>query len=124
MPIRANAPAAVTGARMMSIIARVLSCALLAAFSGAALAQAGYPSRPIRIIVAFPPGASTDIVARLVGARLGETLGQNVVIENRPGAGGNIGSQAARARAAAAIRESMTTGYSAAPISRRACYST
>jgi tripartite-type tricarboxylate transporter receptor subunit TctC len=68
----------------------------LAALSGVAMAQTGYPDRPVRIIVAFPPGASTDIVARLVGARLGDALGQNVVIENRPGAGGNIGSQTAR----------------------------
>ncbi len=73
-----------------------LCAALLAGLPAAALAQADYPSRPIRIIVAFPPGASTDIVARLVGAKLGESLGQNVVVENRPGAGGNIGSQAAR----------------------------
>jgi tripartite-type tricarboxylate transporter receptor subunit TctC len=80
----------------MSIVTRVLSGILLAALAGAALAQTGYPNRPIRIIVAFPPGASTDIVARLVGAKLGEALGQNVVIENRPGAGGNIGSQTAR----------------------------
>jgi tripartite-type tricarboxylate transporter receptor subunit TctC len=80
----------------MELLARVLSCSLLAAFAGAAQAQAGYPDRPIRIIVAFPPGASTDIVARLVGAKLSESLGQNVVIENRPGAGGNIGSQTAR----------------------------
>jgi tripartite-type tricarboxylate transporter receptor subunit TctC len=80
----------------MSIVTRVLSAVLLAALAGAALAQAGYPNRPVRIIVAFPPGASTDIVARLVGAKLGESLGQNVVIENRPGAGGTIGSQTAR----------------------------
>jgi len=77
----------------MSIATRVLSAILLAALAGAALAQAGYPNRPIRIIVAFPPGASTDIVARLVGAKLGESLGQNVVIENRAGAGGLIGAQ-------------------------------
>jgi tripartite-type tricarboxylate transporter receptor subunit TctC len=64
--------------------------------AGVALAQGGYPERPVRIIVAFPPGASTDIVARLVAAKLGDALGQNVVVENRPGAGGNIGSQTAR----------------------------
>lgn len=70
-----------------------------------ALAQAprdsgAYPARPIRFVVAFPPGASTDIVARIVGAKLSESWGQNVVIENRPGAGGNIGTQtAARANA-------------------------
>ncbi len=58
-------------------------------------AAAAYPNRPIRFVVAFPPGASTDIVARIVGAKLSEAWGQNVVIENRPGAGGNVGTQTA-----------------------------
>lgn len=80
----------------MSKTSGILRVAFLSALSTAAFAQAGYPDRPIRIIVAFPPGASTDIVARLVAAKLGEALGQNVVVENRPGAGGNIGSQAAK----------------------------
>ena len=80
----------------MTTIHRILCAALLATLPTAAFAQAGYPDRPIRIIVAFPPGASTDIVARLVGQKLTEAWGQNVVIENRPGAGGNLGSQAAK----------------------------
>jgi tripartite-type tricarboxylate transporter receptor subunit TctC len=75
---------------------RILCVALLAASPAASFAQGSYPDRPIRIIVAFPPGASTDIVARLVAGKLGEALGQNVIVENRPGAGGNIGSQTAR----------------------------
>ncbi len=65
----------------------------LAAILGSLPAFA-YPDRPIRIIVAFPPGSSTDIVARALSQPLSEALGQPVVIENRPGAGGNIGTQA------------------------------
>ena len=50
----------------------------------------GYPSRPVRIIVPFPAGNATDIVARLIGQRLSDRLGQSFVVENRTGAGGNI----------------------------------
>ena len=70
----------------------------LIALAGAAAAQDKYPSKPIRLIVAFPAGGSTDIVARLVGQKLGEKLGQQVVVDNRGGAGGTIGTEiAARA---------------------------
>src|SRR2546423_10114809 len=58
-----------------------------------------YPSRPLRQIVPFPPGGSVDIVTRIVGAKWGELLGQQIVVENRSGAGGNVGADVA-ARAA------------------------
>jgi tripartite-type tricarboxylate transporter receptor subunit TctC len=58
--------------------------------SGAALAQ-GYPDRPVRLVVPWPPGGSVDIIGRLISVKLGQTLRQTIVIENRSGASGNIG---------------------------------
>src|SRR5262245_57309133 len=52
-----------------------------------------FPNRPIRLVVPFPPAGAADLTARLVGERLSTILGQNVVIDNRPGAGGNIAAE-------------------------------
>src|SRR5687767_16032448 len=67
---------------------------LLALFSACALAQA-YPTKPIRLIIPFPPGGSNDVVGRAMGQQLAERLGQGVVIDNRGGAGGVIGTNEA-----------------------------
>jgi tripartite-type tricarboxylate transporter receptor subunit TctC len=70
----------------------VLACCG-AGLSTAALAQADYPSRPIKIIVAFGPGGGSDTLARLLGQKISESFKQTVTIENRPGAGGSIGTR-------------------------------
>src|SRR5882724_8161867 len=66
----------------------------LSAFASIGSAPAAdYPARPVRWVVGYPPGGSTDIIARLIGQRLSEKLGQQFVIENKPGAGNNIGTE-------------------------------
>src|ERR1700730_1139339 len=70
-----------------------VGAAALPAMSRIARAQT-YPSRPVRLIVPFPAGQATDTIARLIGQSVSERLGQPLVIENRRGAGGNIGTEA------------------------------
>src|SRR5437667_8170656 len=72
---------------------KIFAFAALAALALPAPAQEWPKQRPVQFIVAFGPGSTTDIVARLVAQKLGEWLGQSVVVENKPGAGGNIGAQ-------------------------------
>ena len=84
---------------------RMFVCALLAAacgLCGSASAQS-FPSKPIRMVVGFAPGGPADVMARLIGQRISGTLGQSVVIDNRPGAGGTIGARA--------VAESDPDGY-------------
>ena len=69
-----------------------LAALLLALAAGGALAQ-NYPTKPVRLIISFTPGSSTDIVGRAVAAKLQEMWGQPVIAENRPGAGGTVGSE-------------------------------
>jgi tripartite-type tricarboxylate transporter receptor subunit TctC len=71
-----------------------LTLGFLAGLGGSASAQGTYPNRPVRVIVPFAAGGTTDIFARLLGDRLSQALGQQFVIENRGGAGGNIGADA------------------------------
>ena len=79
---------ALQGARAVVLLAAVLCMA-----SGAAAQP--YPARSLRVIAGFPPGSGADITARVIGARLSEALGQQVVVDNRPGAGSNIAAQIA-----------------------------
>jgi tripartite-type tricarboxylate transporter receptor subunit TctC len=80
----------------MRLLSRtLLAGALLTILPTAVLAQGTYPTKPVRLIVAFPPGGSTDIIARLVGQKLSERVGQQVVVDNRGGAGGTIGTDIA-----------------------------
>ena len=77
---------------MKNTIAFVLG--LLAAFAQAAAFAQDWPTKPVRFIVPYPPGGGTDVIARIVQHRLQETIGQSIVIENRGGAGGVLGTEA------------------------------
>jgi tripartite-type tricarboxylate transporter receptor subunit TctC len=81
-------------------------------FSAAAFAQDAYPTRPIRVVVAYPPGGAVDVMARSVAQKLQETLGQPVPVENRPGGSGVIGGQA--------VAKSAPDGYTILVIDRGA----
>ena len=74
-------------ARWMGALAAV---AALAIAGGAACAQQAFPSKPVHLLVPFPPGGAVDIVARTLSDELSKRLGQPIVVENRPGAGGTI----------------------------------
>ena len=74
---------------------RSLAALALFAVAGTAFAQA-YPSKPVKIIVAFTPGSATDILARLVADSFGKSMGQTFIVENKPGAGGIIGTESAK----------------------------
>src|SRR5262247_275851 len=77
------------------VIAALLAASITASAAAEEQSAAGFPNRPVRLIVPFPAGGPSDIVARLIGQRMSEDWGQPVVIENRPGANTIIGAQAA-----------------------------
>jgi len=82
----------------MKTTTAIAACLALTLIPAAGSAQQGYPTKPVRFVLPFPPGGGTDTLGRAIGQKLGESLAQTVVLDNRPGAGANIGAEiAARA---------------------------
>jgi tripartite-type tricarboxylate transporter receptor subunit TctC len=81
----------IKGGRMIRFACRWLLAGALASLTLMAAHAQGYPSRPVRMVVPFPPGSASDFLARVLGQKLGEAWGQQIVVDNRPGAGGLIG---------------------------------
>jgi len=80
--------------QFLCLFRRNIVCAFISLLSlGATQAQTNYPTRPVKVVVAFAPGGGSDFIARLLSVKLGEKLGQPVIVENRPGAGGNLGAE-------------------------------
>ena len=77
-----------------SLVSKLACGIAIASAASLVLAQDGYPNKPIKIVVPFSPGGGGDAVVRIISEKLGERLGQPVIIENRPGASGYIGAQA------------------------------
>ena len=90
---------------------RLAAAIVVFVLAGAAAAQGDYPSRAVRIVVPFPPGGPTDLYARLIGQQLQEAWRQPVVVENRPGGTGLVGSTVVQQAAADAERHAPARGH-------------
>lgn len=77
----------ITGTKILGLLALGAAAGILHA------AEATYPTHPIRLVVGFPPGGGLDALARIIVPKLGDALGQNWVVDNRSGAGGNLGAE-------------------------------
>jgi tripartite-type tricarboxylate transporter receptor subunit TctC len=100
---------------MMRVLHCIFAAALLLSGSAPALAD-GYPTRPVRVVVGFPAGGPTDIIARIVAQKLSESLGQQFYVENLPGAGSNLASgQVARATPDGYTIMAISTGFMVNP---------
>src|SRR5881394_1634060 len=95
----------------ISVLASFLGLAILLPWAGAASAQGNWPNRPLTMVVGFAAGGGTDVLGRIIGRKLSEVLGQQVVIENVGGAGGMVGS----ARVAKAAPTATPSCSAAAP---------
>lgn len=84
-----------TMTRFLRLITGTMTAIGILLCPAASVAQSDYPNKPIRLIIGFPPGGSTDIVGRIVAMKLSERLGQQVIVDNRGGAGGTIGAELA-----------------------------
>jgi tripartite-type tricarboxylate transporter receptor subunit TctC len=99
----------------MSVLRWILAAVLLSIGVSPSLAE-GYPTRPVRVVVGFPAGGPTDVIARIVAQKLSDRLGQNFYVENLPGAGGNLASgQVARATADGYTIMAISTGFMVNP---------
>src|SRR5262245_53270131 len=76
-------------------VGSIAACALMGSLGLQSAFAQGWPSRHVRVIVPFAPGGATDVIVRVIGNRLSEVWGQQVIVENRSGGGSNIGAQAA-----------------------------
>jgi len=112
MPSPMMAPTIKSGGSVMAAVLQLLLAAVLLLGGASAVTAQGYPNRPVRVVVGFPAGGPTDVIARMVAQKLSDALGQQFFVENIGGAGGNTASgQVARASADGYTIMAISTGF-------------